>query len=121
MPASKDEIRAFLRQFKAAARQNLIFPEPDRQKNLIFLLKQGIAAEERKEILLGLRVEDYIHGPESSDRDPKGPRNVWVFGVEYGETETFVRLRLIEEEKEMYAICISFHEAERPLKFPYRR
>jgi hypothetical protein len=121
MPTGKDEIRAFLARFKAAVKQNLLFPDPDRNKNLLFLAKQGMTAEERKEILLRLRVEDYMDGPEVSDREPEGPQNVWVFGTEYGGLEIFIRLRLVEKGKDVYAICISFHEAEQPLNFPYGR
>ncbi len=121
MPTGKDEIRAFLARFKTAARQELLFPEPDREKNFLFLAKQGITAEERKDVLLGLRVEDYMNGPEASDREPDGPRSVWVFGVDYGGMQIFIRLRLVEKANVAYALCISFHEAERPMRFPYGR
>jgi hypothetical protein len=117
----KDEIRIFLARFKAAARRELLFPDPDRNKNLLFLAKQGLTAEERKEIILRLRVEDYMHGPETSDHEPAGPQNVWVFGAKYAGLEIFIRLRLVEKEKDRYALCFSFNEAEQPLDFPYKR
>ncbi len=119
MAAPLQQVRQFLLDFKQTAEGELHVP--NRDKNLAFLARHGFTARERKEIILGLRMDDYVKGPEVDDRWPDGPKCVWVFGVQYEGIHIYIKLKLIEEDKEKRAICISFHEAEFSMRFPYRR
>lgn len=119
MPAPLQQVRQFLLDFKQAAEKGLHIP--NREKNLSLLARHGFTVRERRDVILGLRVEDYVKGPEPDDRDPTGPKNIWVFGVEHGGVGIYIKLKLVEEDDMKRAICISFHDAEFKMRFPYRR
>jgi hypothetical protein len=69
---------------------------------------------------MGLRVENYIKGPEEDDR-ARGPKDIWFYGVEYEG----IKVQLVEEKDAAagktisHAKCISFHEAQWPMSCPY--
>ncbi|MDE2237050.1 MAG: hypothetical protein KGK30_04105 [Elusimicrobia bacterium] len=95
-----------------------------REVNRDFLLKHGFTPRERVEVILGLRVENYIKGPEEDDR-ARGPKDIWFFGVEYEQVSIYIKLQLVEEKDAAagktlkHAKCISFHEAKWPMIYPY--
>ena len=76
--------------------------------------------------MLGLQVEDYWKGPEEDDKVRGGPRDIWFFGVDYQEIQIYIKLQLVEEkdaksgQTRRHAKCISFHEAEWPIVYPYK-
>lgn len=124
MPATPVQIKAFLSAFKQAAQLDLnVIP---RAKNLAFLTRYGFTPQERKEVLLGLQVGDYCKGPEQDDKDPDGPKDIWFFGVDYEGVKIYIKLQLVEEtdgessDTFVHAKCISFHEAEYELIFPFK-
>jgi hypothetical protein len=122
MPATPTEIKDFLSTFKQAARLDLNVIQ--REKNLEFLTRHGFTPKERKEVLLGLQVSDYCKGPEEDDK-VGGPKDIWFFGVDYEGLQIYIKLQLVEEKDEetddtmRHAKCISFHEAEHAMTFPY--
>ena len=122
MSFPKGRVQEFLSDFKTAAQRGLsVIP---REINRDFLTKHGFTPRERLEIILGLRVEDYIKGPEEDDR-ARGPQDIWFFGVEYEGIPIYVKLQLVEEkdaaagQKLKHAKCISFHEAKWPMSYPH--
>lgn len=124
MPATYNQIQRFLADFKTAVKTFLnVIP---RRKNLEFLLKHGLTAQQREDMILGLQVRDYVKGPESDDKS-RGPKTLWFFGSEYEKLAIYIKLELIEEKDEetgvvvKHAICLGFHEAEWPMQFPYRK
>lgn len=66
-----------------------------------------------------LEVSDYSSGPL---RDDKGrPRDLWVFGRYIEEYEVYIKLAVHLSGGVVWAVCVSFHEAEWPLVYPYRK
>jgi hypothetical protein len=123
MPATPTQIKEFLSVFKRAAQLDLnVIP---RERNLDFLTRHGFTPRERKEAILGLSVKDYCKGPEEDDK-AGGPKDIWFFGIAYEGVDIYIKLQLVDEKDEetgdtmRHAKCISFHDAERRLQFPYK-
>ena len=118
---NRDEVVSFLRQFKRAA----IGP-PERLeiwrtlKNVDGLLQLGSNAAMRDDYLLQLTPEDYCEGPKDDDDSSRGGE-VWIFGMTIGDQEVYIKLKVVGEEPFDMAICLSFHPAERPLNYPFRK
>ena len=122
MLSPRGRVQEFLSDFKMAAQEELnVIP---REINRDFLTRHGFTPRERKEAILGLRVENYIKGPEEDDR-ARGPKDIWFFGLEYQGIPTYIKLQLVDEKNmatgktRKHAKCISFHEAKWPMSFPY--
>ena len=41
---------------------------------------------------------------------------MWVFGKDHNDVEIYIKISVAEK-----ALCISFHEAEHPLQYPFRK
>lgn len=122
MPSPKGRVQEFLSDFKTAAQGGLsVIP---REINRDFLTEHGFTPRERLEVILGLRVEDYIKGPEEDDR-ARGPKDIWFFGVEHEGIQIYIKLQLMKEKDAVagvtlkHAKCISFHEAKWPMSRPH--
>jgi hypothetical protein len=61
---------------------------------------------------------DYSSGPDP-DRDIPG--DIWVFGKEINGHEVYIKLRIFYDGSEKKGKCISFHEADHPIKYPFRK
>lgn len=69
--------------------------------------------------VMNLRVEDYSAGPL---RDCKRrPHDLWVFGKYIQAFEVYIKLAVYVREGDVEAICVSFHDCERPMTYPYRK
>lgn len=73
----------------------------------------------------GLQVHETVcdlHVSNYSLPDDKGrPHDVWVFGTYVPVYEVYVKLAAFFSSGCVQAVCVSFHEAERRLSYPYRR
>jgi hypothetical protein len=118
---SEDELQKFVRQFLAEFK-NLIyenkFSTNDRLKNKDALLELGLTSNQRKEIILSLSVLDYSSGPI---KDIYKPGDYWVFGKIIGSDEIYIKLKIVEYDDEEYAVCLSFHKSEIPLRYPLKK
>jgi hypothetical protein len=118
---NRDEVVSFLRQFKRAA-----LGPPERLeiwrtlKNVDGLLQLGSNAAMRDDYLLQLTPEDYCEGPKDDDDSSRGGK-IWIFGMTIGDQEVYIKLKVVGEEPFDKAICLSFHPAERPLNYPFRK
>lgn len=113
---NKDEVRTFLRKFKSLlAAKNFHLVERDKTDQT--LIKLGLTRKNMRDELLGLTVLDYCSGP---DPDLNKPGNVWVFGKLIEDQEIYVKLKVVEIEAFDEALCLSFHIAEKPLKYPHK-
>lgn len=114
--AAEHEVENFLRQFFQKAKIfGLIFRD-DRGKNLQTLLDLEISARQREEIIMQLQIEDYISGPIEDTLHHKG--GMWVFGKKVKRNDVYIKISKGIENSN--AICISFHIAERPLKYKFK-
>jgi hypothetical protein len=112
--ASRSEVSHFLLAFKQAASTNGVdlVPRHDTKETQRFL---GLTNRDVEELLLSLSVADYCEGP-TPDRGRDG--DLWVFGASDGGYEIYIKLKAHIVEAVSYAKCISFHIAERPLRYP---
>jgi hypothetical protein len=115
MSASNYQVVLFLHLMKSCASKQ--FRLVSRKTNLDTLALLGMTVAEAKSRVLGLLPEDYVSGP-SADQKRAGVE-AWVFGLEVGSKEIYVKLYVILEPEE--CVCISFHVATEPLEYPFRR
>jgi len=117
---SKDELRKFVRQFldefKVLIYENKLRIN-DRLKNKDSLLELGLTGNQRKEIILSLSVLDYNSGPI---KDIYKSGDYWVFGKIIDSVELYIKLKIVEQDDEEYAVCLSFHKSENPLRYPFK-
>ena len=66
-----------------------------------------------------LEVADYSSGPLQDDKGR--PRDLWVFGRYLEEYEVYIKPTAYLKADDVQAVCVSFHEAEWPLVYPYRK
>ncbi|MEZ5070703.1 MAG: toxin [Bacteroidales bacterium] len=81
------------------------------------LLELEITPKRRKEIVHSLEVEDYSQGPLEDRMHQVLP--LWVFGKKINAREIYIKVSLGLENSS--AVCMSFHVAEHPMTYPYKR
>lgn len=114
---STQDVRDFLFEFKQVATGGSGIDIVPRAGTRSTLAQLGLTLANAEEILLGLSVADYCQGPKP-DRDKPG--NVWFFGREIDGHEIYIKLKVAQVGNERVSKCISFHIAERPLRYPFR-
>ena len=114
---SIQDVRDFLLEFKQVATGGSGIDIVPRAGTMSTLAQLGLTKANAEEILLGLSVTDYCKGP-APDRDRPG--NVWFFGREIEGHEVYFKLKVTQVGDERISKCISFHVAERPLRYPHR-
>lgn len=111
-----DEVKAFLDQFNVKAQIFGIRFRDDRGKNRETLLTLDISPLQREVIVKSLNTQDYVEGPVIDELNKRG--EMWVFGKDVKEREVYIKITLGYENGQ--TICISFHIAEHPLKYPFK-
>ena len=114
--ASRDEVDIYLKELKVKMKIFDILFLDDRGKNHQTLHDLEISPASRKEIIESLKVDDYSEGP--LDEKMRGILPLWVFGKLVKKHEVYIKLSMGMENSN--AICISFHIAEHPLKYPFK-
>lgn len=87
-----------------------------RRKNLDDIARFGISISDVKNAIFQLTYKNYVLGPEK-DLGNKG-YNVWVFGVDIGGNEFYIKLS--DDFRGNEARCISFHKADSTCNYQYR-
>lgn len=113
----KSGIRKFLKSFKKATQESGLFLYPT-TKNEDTLLEFGINRKIQEEIIKELTVLDYVSGPEP-DKNKWGDQ-VWIFGKEVKGTEHYIKIKIRSTRYGDKATCLSFHPAERPIKYKFK-
>ncbi len=114
--ANKEEVKQFLDNFFVKSKIFEVFFREDRGKNTSALLKFEITPNKRKEIIFGLDVTDYVEGP--IDDKLYGIASMWVFGKKVKDFNVYIKISM--GMKDSSTICISFHEAEFDLNYPFK-
>ena len=112
-----EEVKAFLEQFNVKAQIFGIRFRDDRGKNRETLLQLEITPVQRELIVKNLLVQDYVKGPVVDELNKKG--EIWVFGKDVKGREVYIKITLGYENGQ--TICISFHIAEHPLQYPFKK
>ena len=63
-----------------------------------------------------LMIDDYVEGPVIDTLNKFG--EMWVFGKDVKEREVYIKIMISELIPQ--TICISFHLAEHPLRYPFK-
>jgi hypothetical protein len=71
---------------------------------------------ERRKVIETLKSEDYSEGP-IPDQNFVGS-DLWVFGKTLKNKEVYIKISMGYKNKS--TICISFHIAEFPMKYPFK-
>ena len=115
--ATKSEVERFLKDFKVKMSIYQIIFFDDRGKNAQALLDLDISPISRKETITNLKVEDYSEG--SLEEKMRGILPMWVFGKTVKKQEVYIKISMGRENSQ--TICISFHPAEHPMKYPLKK
>lgn len=117
LAATKQQVILFLNEFKfLIERNNFHFvPRLDQNKTVISI---GLTKKQAKRELLNLSLIDYSSGPKA-DKDQSG-EDIWIFGKEINRHEVYIKLRIYVVNGVRNAKCISFHEADDALRYPYK-
>ncbi|MDX9991095.1 MAG: hypothetical protein RBS68_03500 [Anaerolineales bacterium] len=118
MGTSPQQVSDFLNQFKALVTQRR-FHFVQRLTTNKTALSLGLTETIAKQELLNLSVIDFSSGP-SEDRNMPG-ENFWIFGKEINGCEVYIKLKIYTVSGVEYAKCVSFHEAEYTMKYPFQR
>jgi hypothetical protein len=113
---TKEDVQKFLDQFHSKMKVFGIIYRDDRGKNQKTLEELEIVPLFRKVIIENLTVEDYVEGPVVDTLYKIG--DMWVFGKDGKEREVYIKIQISELSGQ--TICISFHLAESPMKYPFK-
>jgi len=110
-----EEVEDFLRQFRVKMKiWDILFLS--REKNIQTLTDLEITSAQRKKIIEDLEYKDYSEGPLEDKM--MGGASMWVFGKIIKKREIYIKITL--GKANLSVICISFHIAEHPIKFPLK-
>lgn len=117
MIATLAEVERFLNDFHQKVKVFDILFWDERDKNAKTLTELGITAVERKEIVKTITVDDYSEGPIKNLLNRLG--DLWVFGKDVNGQEVYIKISYGLPNRS--TICVSFHIAEYPMKYPYKK
>lgn len=113
---SRHEVQTFLNDFFTKYRTFDIIFLDERKKNTLALLDLELTPAKRKQIIESIKVEDFSQGP--LDDKLYGIASLWVFGKFVNKTEVYIKISLGRFDSKV--ICISFHRAEHPMRYPFK-
>ena len=114
---TKRDVECFLEQFKIKLDiYDIVFRTRTNDKNERTLFALDITSRYRKDVIRNLEVRDYSQGP-LADELYHGTE-MWVFGKDVKGQEVYIKISMGVPEK--HTICISFHIAERPMRYPFK-
>lgn len=88
-----------------------------RSKNFATLNRLGLRTSHQLEILQELTPDDYCHSVPALQGSTE---DALVFGSNVDSIEVYIKLKIQVTPAGELLICVSFHEAEFPLSYPYR-
>lgn len=107
----------FLEEFKGLIYEGRLLIT-QRRKTQDALSQLGYTFNHLEPILLSLSVEDYYAGPKP-DVYVQGD-SYWEFGKFINARAYYIKVKIAQQRDGERAVCLSFHEAEVPLRFPFR-
>ena len=108
------DVQKFLDEFKVKARVFGIKYRDDRLKNSASMFALGINMIVREKIIYSIQDIDYSNGPIANTLNDDG--DLWVFGKDHSGVEIYIKISLGANG----AVCVSFHEAESPMSYPFK-
>lgn len=114
MPASSNQLTVLFGRIRKIAYED--FKVSGQEKTKTFKREHDITNKAIFEIIQGLGSHNYSRGPNQSDWAACG--DVWEFGVEYLEMLVYVKFAFTSDGA---LLCLSFHEAEYSMNFPFKK
>ncbi len=114
--APQETVKIFLADFHDKMKIWDVLFRDDRGKNTQTLADLEIRPIDRKRILEALVVTDFSEGP--LEERLYGGAEMWVFGKAVKKREVYIKITLGFPGSSV--ICISFHIAEYPMKYPFK-
>ena len=115
--ATREEVERFINNFQSKLKIIQIIIRDDRGKNTQALAELEISPTYRETVIKEIVVEDYSEGPIVDILNKYG--EMWVFGKDVKKQEVYIKIALGHPNSS--TICISFHKAERPIKYPFKK
>lgn len=115
--ATREEVERFINNFQSKLKVFQIIFRDDRGKNTQALAELEISPTYRETVIKEIVVEDYSEGPIVDTLNKYG--EMWVFGKDVKKQEVYIKIALGHPNSS--TICISFHKAERPIKYPFKK
>lgn len=117
----KEEVSQYLiRAKKAIAGGRYRFVH--REANKAAMARGGILPKHVKGIVFGLTPLDYFNGPSSEKQNSEFPPGEYMeFGCDVNGVEMYVKLKLEFIEGDEYCVCMSLHEPQKPIRYPYKK
>lgn len=114
---TEKEVEAFLKEFKVKMNFWDVLFRDDRGKNAQALVDLELRPIDRKAALEEISPLDYSEGP--LEEKLYGGSDMWVFGKTIKKKEVYIKITLGAFGASV--ICISFHLAERPMIYPFKK
>lgn len=115
--ATEKEVAEFLKEFKQKMKLWEILFRDDRGKNAQTLVDLELRPIDRRTTLEQLVPLDFSEGP--IEEKLYGGSDMWVFGKTIKKKEVYIKITLGAFGASV--ICISFHIAEHPMKYPLKK
>ena len=113
---SKEEVELFLSRFNQKVKVFGLLFRDDRGKNMQTLLELEITPKYREDIITHLSPVDYVDGPVEDTLHKMG--EMWIFGKEVKGRDVYIKISTGMSNSG--AICISFHIAERHIRYKFK-
>lgn len=117
MIATLAEVERFLNDFHQKVKVFDILFLDDRDKNIQALRDLNITRAMRMEVVKSITVDDYSEGPIKNLLNRLG--DLWVFGKDVDGQEVYIKICYGLPNHS--TICVSFHIAEYPMNYPYKK
>lgn len=115
--ATREEVENFLTQYHSKLEIFQIVFRDDRGKNSQALADLEITPAYRVKVIKEIAATDYSEGPVLDALNTYG--EMWIFGKDVKKQEVYIKIALGHPNSS--TICISFHIAERPIKYPFKK
>lgn len=112
---TKEDVEKYLSEFKAKAKIFGIIYRDDRKKNIDAITALDIQPIQRTKVVMSLTTQDFS---EVLTDTLNKSSDMWVFGKNFKNKEIYIKITMSDSVKQ--TICISFHIAEHPIKYPFK-
>jgi len=113
---TESEVSQFLSEFHQKLQVFDILFRDDRSKNQRAVLHLEITQNMRRKIIESLEKQDYSEG--KLDDTLFDLASMWVFGKHVKQQEVYIKISMGRHGSQV--ICISFHAAEKPMRYPFK-
>jgi len=115
--SQRSDVKNFIERFKTKLKIFDIIFLDKRQKNTQSLLDLEITPAQRRKIIEAIEMKDFVEGPFKEEL--YGIDDLWVFGKTIKNKDVYIKISLGKPNQKV--ICISFHIAEYPLHYPFKK